>query len=319
MLLRHLYFVRWMTTLLIPTLLSGCAGLLKVPVPRRTGFLLDRTIVDRGLCSSETKKRLRVEIDYVAGWAPGEKALAALRETLERYCDKPDGIEISVDEEIRLDGEWTGTRDQIAALAAAHRQPVAAPSTASAYVLYCPSDAARPELRGYCHHSSEFWPGSDFEFITIYTREVRRLALLWVTARRIERTVLVHEFGHALGLVRNPDHAWPEDVHCNNPGCVMYKRVDARSLLANFLPAFFLARVPYTFCDACERDLALGRLDRAACHARLISEFHILPNLSEAECRALDASIHGSIEEALADPDPAVRERAKALRDRGVP
>ncbi|MBI3099567.1 MAG: hypothetical protein HYY93_15270 [Planctomycetes bacterium] len=293
---------------------SGCAALLRVPVPRRTGFLLDRTIVDRGLCSSETKKRLRVEIDYVTGWAPGEKALAALRETLERYCDKPGGVEVEVDEEIRLEGAWTGSRDQIAALTAAHRPPVGDASIAFAYVLYCPSDAARPELRGYCHHSTEFWPGTDFEFITIYTREVRRLAFLWVTSRRIERTVLVHEFGHAMGLVRNPDHAYPEDVHCNNPGCVMYKRVDARAILANFLPALLLARVPYSFCDACDRDLALGRLPRDEYPSRLIREFGILPDLSEAEARALDAEARDALERAAReDPDPEVRRRADAI------
>ena len=95
-------------------------------------------------------------------------------------------------------------------------------------------------LRGLCEDRD----------LHMYMDQIRDEARLWITGATIERTVLVHEAGHAIGL-----------NHCTRPDCVMYKPRpedgvwDWRMVLANLAPALFLGRIPDDFCALCRRDL----------------------------------------------------------------
>ena len=93
----------------------------------------------------------------------------------------------------------------------------------------------------------------------IYQDELRSDAALWIGPRKIERAILIHELGHALGLVANPDHERPEDKgHCTRAGCVLASRTP-RSKTHGAFAALFAGKVPYKYCKRCRRDVAAAR------------------------------------------------------------
>jgi hypothetical protein len=118
--------------------------------------------------------------------------------------------------------------------------------TTKIYVLFMPYMADHPRgekgSRGWC----------DGDFIVIAREELRRYSFLHITLAKIEETVLIHEFGHAMGLVSNPAHDYRH--HCTNPSCVMYYEPDFRCILANSVSVVF-GSVPTEFCDECCEDL----------------------------------------------------------------
>lgn len=60
----------------------------------------------------------------------------------------------------------------------------------------------------------------------------------------IEQTVIVHELGHALGLVNNgvpltsEHHDEPNGAHCTNTDCVMYYQNEGQGSVASFIQQF---------------------------------------------------------------------------------
>ena len=84
-----------------------------------------------------------------------------------------------------------------------------------------------------------------------------------MTSKYIEQSTLVHEMGHALGLVNT---GLPMDVahqdtahgpHCNNPDCVMYWLNEGASDLRGYIIRLLLpgnTRFPILFDDKCLED-----------------------------------------------------------------
>lgn len=79
-----------------------------------------------------------------------------------------------------------------------------------------------------------------------------------------EQATLVHEFGHAVGLVNRAltmsvDH---QDVehgqHCTNPDCIMYWAIEGASGLGNFLGRNLLSEPEVLFDGDCLDDVAAG-------------------------------------------------------------
>ena len=95
--------------------------------------------------------------------------------------------------------------------------------------------------------------------ILMFSERIRDKAMLWISPPRVERSVLIHELGHVLGLVTNPAHTQRgHPAHCTEAGCVMHQP-RLRSLVYNALPALFAARVPSRFCRFCRDDMAAAR------------------------------------------------------------
>lgn len=253
----------WLAVLVLP----GCASLLRAPaVSERdmppTDEMLQGMNIDL-LCPSPYPS-LRIEVDWYADYRPGEKAIAALKKCAAMYCSKPGGIEVVVDDPFTLEQALVPTGEEgtdgdagdldIAALAD-HRP--ADHGTYYLHVIYLGrghfKDTRRSSLLGAADVAAD---GS--ALILMFREAIDRAAFLWIRPGAVERQVLLHEFGHVMGLVSSPAHS-SDGYHCINPGCAMYRGVDVRSVLVNLIPGLFLGRLPNGFCHECKADLSSAR------------------------------------------------------------
>lgn len=91
------------------------------------------------------------------------------------------------------------------------------------------------------------------------------LPLLPNVSRVVEQVVLVHEVGHAIGLVNNgiplasPHQDGPNGAHCTNDRCVMYFSVEGVEAAREFAQRRVTSSNLIIFDDACLADVAAAR------------------------------------------------------------
>ncbi len=245
--------------ILLLGVLCGCHTLLRykpvepgrapAPVAEVAGTLSPYVLT--GLAS----KRLVVEVDWIAGNEPSAYALDGLRAMLARYVSAGREVRVEKGEEIPAD-EWpAGLReDRTREVLDRHLTHDPGGADQVVYILYV------PRFHGYFGFASE-WPVTRGGRTTLVSgcvvcmEAARKQAFLWIGARKIERATLVHEFGHVLGLVKNPRHEQADDpVHCTHTECLM-AHPRPRTVAANFLRGFFTGRLPGDYCRACRGDI----------------------------------------------------------------
>lgn len=210
------------------------------------------SVRDARLLDPAPASRLVIEVDRVEGIQPRAWALATFLSRVDRYLDKPGGIELVVEGTIPA-AEWEADGRAIRRLALRHRslRPEDAESVAAIHVVYGPRWGS---YRGYT------WTA---ETMAKYSRRYRAplivvLAdtlhpILWITGRRQEASVLVHELGHCVGLATDPGHS--HGGHCTRASCLMYDGVDARTVALYFFPTLFGGYLPLDWCRDCRFDL----------------------------------------------------------------
>jgi len=230
-------FAAWVTVLM-----CSCGAFRHPTGPSEEPLIRNDKLLDRNL------PRLIVEIDHLSGIEPRPGALALLGERLALYVDKPGGIEIIVDDVIPAEA-WDGDRRTFGKLARRYANP---PSDGSGYVyvLYLSS---YKRFRGLSFQPGSLRPKIDYPMAGMFMDKIH--PMLWVTGVRQEGAVLVHEFGHLMGLVTEPAHY--VDGHCTNSWCLMYDGLDTRSVLLHALPTLLAGYLPTRYCGDCCRDLWL--------------------------------------------------------------
>ncbi len=173
--------------------------------------------------SDKDYSSLVVEIDYVAGKKPPQSALNMLKDRLSECLAKPGGIEVRFDEEIPGGGS-PYTADELVALRDKWKDAKHGDGQASAWVVY---------LDGrYSKSDAVLGVALAGDIIAIFSDRVSAASNILVSSARIHEAVLVHEFGHLLGLVDNgipmvTDHEDAENQgHSNNDDSVMYYAVE---------------------------------------------------------------------------------------------
>ena len=152
-------------------------------------------------------RKLYVEIDYVEGARPSAGEIEVLRSFLKRFCDKPDGIEIKIDSSIPRAVAASRTLES---LEAEYIGGERADHAAVLYILFTDSSFSGDKREPFQpYYQSEPYPAIFMD---------RAYAQYFFPAK-IRAALLLHEAGHALGLVENPMHA--EARHCNQKGCRM--------------------------------------------------------------------------------------------------
>ncbi len=222
-----------------------------------------------GVCSSETPKgyvtddaclHWVIEVDHVSGQAPSTQALDALESAMQALVRK-DSVDIIMSE-ANLAGGNTWTDAELRALEKETRDYETGGNTIVTHVLYV--DGA------YAPNENVLGVTFGHSFVVMFDERIEDLTsdiLVKTTAFEMERAVLIHEFGHVIGLVNrgipmHNDHeadtcdtgsgSRADSKHSDNPDSVMYCAVER----AGALEIFGDSAPPYRFDADDKKDIA---------------------------------------------------------------
>lgn len=94
----------------------------------------------------------------------------------------------------------------------------------------------------------------DWQQILFSSQRIQETASVFFLEDQVWEFVIYHELGHALGVPESAGHRWHAG-HCTHPDCVMYPKIDARSITT------FLIRQgpPMDFCRRCAAEIRAAR------------------------------------------------------------
>ena len=182
-------------------------------------------------CLSDDKyTSMVVEIDYEAGYMPEQSSTDLLKTRLEQVCNKPQGIEIVLTEtNFEHEGQRSASDVREKGWNEKSKNPQS-DSTLYWQAIFPSGQYANDGVLGVAVDASTiaiFGEAVDDAEGPIFNRP---------SAEEIENSVLVHEFGHLLGLVnlvyQSPvDHEDDEHKgHSNNEDSVMYWAVESANI-----------------------------------------------------------------------------------------
>lgn len=170
---------------------------------------------------------LHIEVDYVDGQAPASSATDLLQQRANERLRKPDRITLETNNIGQGRSSWS-----ISDLKAAeddHRDRHPGGNTMVLYVLYVDGESS--------DEGNAIGVKYDHTSIAIFKEKIRSGSFVGLSSAGAERAVLIHEFGHAIGLVdcgipMVEDHDDPEHgpCHSNNEGSVMYYAVETSEI-----------------------------------------------------------------------------------------
>ena len=185
------------------------------------------------LLSSGTYKSLKIEIQYMTGYAPDASALNHLQNVLNAYLNKPSGITI-VTKEISASTSSALSIDQVRTIEEQSRTVFTTGDQLGVYVLYTNGNFTDNNVLGAAFRNTS---------LVIFGKTIHDNsgALGQTNRTKLEGTVLDHEFGHILGLVdlgstmqtNHKDAA--HGSHCSNTNCLMYYSSDTKDILGFLL------------------------------------------------------------------------------------
>lgn len=183
-----------------------------------------------------------IEIDYVSGHKPHGDAVSLLETRMESLVHKD--VVVQVDDAIQS-GRSTWSDGDIRSLSGDRQDRSHGDGVLVTHVLYLDGSYSKGSVLGIAY--------GDKELVAMFHETIGDSANLVFSARQIERAVLVHEFGHVLGLVNSgtpmaSDHEDPEHRgHSDNRGSVMYWAVETTDITR-----IFTGGIPTQF-DAADR------------------------------------------------------------------
>ncbi len=194
--------------------------------------------------------KLVVEVDVQSGVRVSQAAMDHLVGRMRAYVDKPGGVVVSGGNTFSSDRtQWSSA--QLREIASQNRDTRSGGDTVSVYVLYVEGEfianGQSTNAIGVAHNASEF---------AVFPDKWAGLGGLLGSDSAIERAVLVHEWGHLLGLVNigytsEIDHEDPEHKgHSRNQGSAMYWAIES-----TLISQVFSGPPPDDFDDADRADL----------------------------------------------------------------
>ena len=213
--------------LLLLAFLAGCH--------KESASVANNNIVPNDFLSDKKYDQLVVEIQYVTGNAPTSGTLANLQQFLQQRLNKSSGITLTQNA-IPSPGKSVYSADDVQNIENAHRTQSTNNKTLTAYFFFADGDYAsnsgNSKVLGFAYGSSS---------MAIFEKTIQGLSggLGQPSVTVLESAVLLHEFGHILGLVNNgtPMQAAHQDVangkHCDDQNCLMYYSVETSDVVAN--------------------------------------------------------------------------------------
>jgi hypothetical protein len=186
----------------------------------------------KSLLASTTYTSLKIEIQYMPGYAPDAAAVNNMVSFLSTYLNKPGGIQVN-QKQIAPSGATTITLDQIVTLEKNNRIEFTTGNTIAVHIFIVDADYNLPDILGV-----SYWNTSICIFGKLMNANSGGIGQ--VSRTTFYSTVLEHEFGHLLGLVdlgsamqlnhKDNTHGY----HCSNTHCLMYYGVENKDF-AGFL------------------------------------------------------------------------------------
>jgi hypothetical protein len=185
--------------------------------------------------SEKKYDKLIVEIQYVNGFQPTSVTVSNLTSFLEQRLNKSGGISV-IQSAITSPGKSAYSTDDIRTIEKANRTQNANDKTLTAYFFFADGDysanSGGSKVLGIAYGSSS---------MVLFEKTIRDYsgALGQPSVTTLESSVLLHEFGHTLGLVNNgttmqaPHQDEPHGRHCNDTNCLMYYTAETSDIVAN--------------------------------------------------------------------------------------
>ncbi|MCE9580930.1 MAG: hypothetical protein K8T20_00280 [Planctomycetes bacterium] len=232
-------------------LLAGCGS----PPPAEPEWVSE---ADPDLVARGGTAQVEIEVDWFQQVPPDDLALEGLAVVAHRECPGK-VITVRRDSEIPA-ARWKSSRGDAIEDVLEEFRGRSKPDPAIAYVhiLYCPVNpwGGAAASNGLCRRLEKPFPHWQ---IFIFKGTLKSRAFLGLTADKLDRSCLVHEFGHALGLVAGPDHRFEDGGgHCTDTKCVMTKP-KLQTILDNAAGAIATGEIPWDYCDRCRADLERAR------------------------------------------------------------
>ena len=193
-----------------------------------------------------------IEVDWVQGERPSQAAIDTLRSRLGELVEK-DQIVVRVSATALAVGDGSWSDNEVLALAKQTQDHKRGDGQVVTHVLYLDGRYAEND------EGTVFGVTYDYDVIAIFSESIDTQCTagrLCFDEQRVETAVLVHEFGHALGLVNRGipmerDHQdEAHGAHSDNEDSVMYYAVES---LGSGVP--FLDNIPTTFDADDKRDV----------------------------------------------------------------
>lgn len=200
------------------------------------------------LLAATSYTSLKIEVQYMTGYAPDAAALSHLQSMLGGIINKPSGISI-VTKEIAASSGQTLSASDIAELERKNRTVFTTGSQLGVYVLYTNGNYTSANTLGIAYKNTS---------VALFGKKIHDNSggLGQASRTKTEATVLEHEMGHLLGLVDlgSPMQAGHKDDahgnHCNNSNCLMYYAAETTDILG-----FLLTGTIPSLDAACRADL----------------------------------------------------------------
>lgn len=213
-----------------------------------------------------------LEVDYAAGAEPYTGGVVGFGDVWDVFANNAEALFAGADKSFEI----PRTLDQmellpdvagesfdyaaIAAIAAAHRDTADGAETASFYALWLPGyyddgESVRMDVLGVSF--------GDTGIVAMFKPVIAGVGPVALGSEKlVEQVTLVHEFGHAVGLVNNgltlqsPHQDEAHGRHCTNQDCVMYYAVERAQDVVGFVAASLTSDQAILWGDECLADAA---------------------------------------------------------------
>lgn len=185
------------------------------------------------LLTAQTYTALKIEIQYMPGYAPDAAALNNMTGFLNNLLNKPNGIQVT-QTQITGSGKASLNINEIATIEKNNRTVFTTGNTVGAYLLITDADYFEPNILGLAYRNTSM-------VLMGKTIHQNSGGIGQVSRTKLVTTVLEHEVGHLLGLVNlgSPMTVNHQDAshgnHCNNSGCLMYYQSNTSDMLGILL------------------------------------------------------------------------------------
>lgn len=219
---------------------------------------------------------IEIEIDYEAGAEPYTGTVAVFGDLWSMFETNADALfdgsskqifvptELAEMEELGDFPDESFTGDRVLEIAAEHRDAQGAPDRVTYYVLF---------VDGFYEDDGQVKENvlgvslGNTRVIAMFKPVIESTSggPLLDVEKYVEQATLIHEFGHAVGLVNNglaptSEHEDAEHgAHCTNEDCVMYWQLEGTSGAVQFVTEALGSEDPVLFGPECLADAAAAR------------------------------------------------------------